>query len=194
MKALARRLAPRQPGESGVLLGRERSPARLVQPRAEKLLGVVRDAGREAVSPSQIDLEGIGDIPAACRRSGAASIPVSSRTSRAAALVSLVGAIERASDRLPEPGRAARSRSRTSRSSVCTTTSTDNGSFMPAGRARAAAAPLLRSMKTAKKACRGLPSTRPRRLIRRPGRRSRRPRVRRRKAARARCARSKKGP
>ena len=129
-KHFSRRLAPGQPVERGVLLGREAHRHARGQREAEDMLGVVRHAGREAVAPAGIDLEGVGDIPAHAACPAQRRCPVSSRTSRAAAASS--GSSGRSSEPVTDcqnPARAARSSSSTSSAAVCTTTRTETGSL-----------------------------------------------------------------
>ena len=93
------------------------------------MLGVVRDARREAVAPLRVDLEGVGDVPAPSRPA-----PRRCRSPRAprARAASASGSSSRSSEPVTDcqkPARLARSSSSTSSAAVWITTSTDTGSF-----------------------------------------------------------------
>jgi hypothetical protein len=101
-EAFAGRLTPRQPGEGGVLLARERHRCALANLKGEQALAIVRDARCEAMAPLRKNLEGIGDVPgrkAPARRIDAGLFAHFARRGRG---VRLAGQVERAGDRLPE--------------------------------------------------------------------------------------------
>ena len=101
-EALARRFAPRQPAESGVLLRRQRHRRRPGELQAEEMLGVVRHAGGEAVAPLRIDLEGIGHVPAPQAAVGRLDAGLLAQFARRRVFERLVEPVERPGDRLPE--------------------------------------------------------------------------------------------
>ena len=101
-EALARRFTPRQPSESGVLLRRQGHRRRLGELQAEKMLGVVRHARREAVPPLRIDFEGIRHVPASQAAIGGLDAGLLAQFAGRRVFERLVRVIERPGDRLPE--------------------------------------------------------------------------------------------